>query len=176
MGKPCVFYCNYKKRDQQTIRFATLSILRQLVAFLDQIPLTMRNHYDRCQRSKCHLTQSECVDLLKEMRALINGVQIVVDALDEFSTQENARNRFCGFLLDLADMLDAKLMVTTRNIEDISRHFEGKLRCEIKASNEDVDKFLKSYLRDKCDNPVIIEDPGLQSEIRSAIIAQIDGM
>jgi hypothetical protein len=99
---------------------------------------------------------------------------VIVDALDECA--EESRDRFLKELRDLGPKLH--LMITSRpNIVNITDYFPKALHLEIRASNEDIERFLKERLQTEFRLKQYIEkDPNLGSNIITAILDKADGM
>jgi hypothetical protein len=66
------------------------------------------------------------------------------------------------------------LMVTSRMIQKIQQEFESAPQLEIRASNEDVKKYLGGQMSRlaRC----VTRDVSLQNDITSEIVSTVDGM
>jgi hypothetical protein len=66
------------------------------------------------------------------------------------------------------------LFITSRPIPSIEKEFEGNLTLEIRASEEDVRRYLDDHL---VGFPRFVdENPELREEIKTAIIKAVNGM
>jgi hypothetical protein len=70
-----------------------------------------------------------------------------------------------------------RLLVTSRHIPDIERKFKGGAGLEIRASDEDIKRYLESRIESQ--NPLagyVKTDPTLRSDILTTIIEKAHGM
>jgi hypothetical protein len=102
-------------------------------------------------------------------------VFILIDALDESNENSGVRD---GFLAEIRKLQPSiYLLVTSRHITTIEREFENAARVEIRASDEDVRKYLEGRIeresRLKCH---VKAHPALREEIVQMIVKKADGM
>jgi hypothetical protein len=93
---------------------------------------------------------------------------IVVDALDECSETNGSWMKLVHALRSLTGPIN--LMVTSRDLPSIEQHFREAQRLDIRATDEDVAKYVQSQL---------VHYPGLmnwQDTIVKKIISKVDGM
>jgi hypothetical protein len=105
---------------------------------------------------------------------LYSRVFIIVDALDECQISDGCRQRLLSDLFNLQEKCGANLFTTSRPISSIEKEFEGSPTLEIRASEEDVRRYLEGHM---------FRLPGfvargleLQEEIKTNIVNAIDGM
>ncbi|KAH7000109.1 hypothetical protein EDB80DRAFT_686728 [Ilyonectria destructans] len=97
---------------------------------------------------------------------------IVIDALDE--CQEKYRKEFCKVLSEIQAISASSIFVTSRFIPDILARFKSSPSLEIRASKEDVQKYLENNMNEL---PAFVEtNSKLQEEIKSSISEAVDGM
>lgn len=101
-------------------------------------------------------------------------VRIVVDALDECTDQEGARSRLLAKLRELQHGSNIRLMVTSRFIPDIEQEFRSALKLEVRASDEDVWRYVAGQIPrlPKC----IQRDDEMKSLVQGKIVKAVDGM
>ncbi|KAL8893509.1 MAG: hypothetical protein Q9192_005193 [Flavoplaca navasiana] len=114
----------------------------------------------------------EIYNTLRNVLTQYPTVHVVIDALDE--CQSGTRHQFLAKLRDLQAGRDVRLMVTARFMPDIEDAFEGALRLEVQASEEDVKRFVAGqiYRLPRC----IQRDPVLQDLLQEKIVEAVDGM
>jgi chromosomal replication initiation ATPase DnaA len=89
-------------------------------------------------------------------------VYIVVDALDELDEDQHTREDFLDTVQALH--LNVQLLATSRDIPSIEEMIEDPLRIQIRARQEDVEKYVTSrimldrYLKKHCQSDATLED------------------
>jgi len=120
-------------------------------------------------------TLSEYADLLQSEVRRFSKVFIVIDALDECSESNGTRDNFLAEIRKLQPTIH--LLVTSRHIEIIERAFKNAARLEIRASDEDVRKYLEGRIASE---PQLVrhveKDSTLQDTIINAIVEKAKGM
>ena len=101
-------------------------------------------------------------------------VFIIVDALDECQATGGCRARFLSQIFDLQAKCEAHLFATSRFIPEIIETFDGKLSLEIRASSDDVCKYLDVRISEGESH--ILKRPDLRAEITTEIVKAVDGM
>jgi hypothetical protein len=96
----------------------------------------------------------------------------VIDALDE--CQDGTRRQFLSRLRNLQAERDVRLMVTSRFLPEIADAFQEATRLEIRASREDVKRFVagQTYQLPRC----IQRNAELQEMMQEKIVEAVDGM
>jgi hypothetical protein len=101
-------------------------------------------------------------------------VYIVIDALDECRDSNGARRQFLAKLRDLQAGRDIRIIATSRFIPEIMDAFRDALSLEVKASKEDVRRFVAGQI---CRLPKCIQtDLALQDMVQDKIVEAVDGM
>lgn len=165
-------YCNYKSQgDQDTIGILA-AILKQLgqgrPSALSPVERLHQKHSSR--RTKPSL--DDVCNALREVVSQLPRVYIVVDALDE--CQSETRRQLVAKLRDLQAVADVRLMATSRFIPDIEDAFRLAPRLEVKASDEDVKRFVAGQT---CRLPACIQrSVALQKMVQEKIVEAVDGM
>jgi hypothetical protein len=149
-------YCDYGQRTTQTTPILVASLLKQIVQDCRQVSENVKAFYHR--RKKARPPHFELSKVLKTEIGMYTKAFVVVDALDEFATENEFRAKFLEELRSLPD--NVKLMVTSRNITSIEQLFHGASRLDIRASDEDlrrcVDDRLQAYGSLKHLNAIIV--------------------
>jgi hypothetical protein len=165
-------YCNYKAQEEQDVCTMLTAIIKQLVLGR---PSTME-HIDRLHQKNADQgtkpSLDEITNTLRDVLAHYPYVYVVIDALDE--CQNATRRRFLAKLRDLQVGRDVRLMVTTRFIPDIEDAFRAALKLEVRASQEDVRRFIagQTYRLPTC----IQRSAALQDMVQEKILNAVDGM
>ncbi|KAJ4859780.1 ankyrin repeats (3 copies) domain-containing protein [Trichoderma breve] len=153
-------------------RFAHDPLLKQLVRGQSSIPASLKNLYDQ---HKGKGTRPSLDEILKVLQYVI-GVYcsrafIIIDALDECQASENCRMSFIKRLLDFQDC-GANIFATSRSIPDITDKFEGSIRLEIRASDDDIRRYVKDQISQG--GSAMLRD--MQAEASTGIMSAADGM
>lgn len=165
-------YCIYKEKDEQTDVNLISSIVQQLLqrrGFVsDQVSLLYNHHVKRQTRPSL----AEWSDLLNYEVRQHSKTYIIIDALDECS--EGTRDT----LLDgIRQLPNTNLLVTSRPNLTIEHDFEGAASIEIRASEEDVRKYLKCRIpKERRLLRHVKEDPALLNTIINTIVERSKGM
>jgi hypothetical protein len=167
-------YCNYKAQEEQDASTMLAAILRQLVqgrpSVAGPVERLYRQHADRGTRPSFNAISGALQDTL----ARYPTAYIVIDALDECRDTDGARRQFLTRLQDLQAGRDVRLMVTSRFIPEIEDRFKGALRLEVRASREDVVRFVAGQI-DRLPSFIKVR-PELQALVQEKIVEAVDGM
>ncbi len=101
-------------------------------------------------------------------------VYIVVDALDECADSNGARGRLIDKLCELQARLDVRLLFTSRDIPEIKQKFQSNPVLEVRASGEDVRRFVEGQIP-RLPN-CIQRDEELKHTVQNKIVEAVDGM
>jgi hypothetical protein len=102
-------------------------------------------------------------------------VFFIVDALDECTNTRSVRELFLQKIFQLQNQKKISLFATSRKVEDITEMFEGKVSLEIRASDEDVQRYLDERIPQLLRSS-ISKYVELQDTIRTDILKAVDGM
>ncbi|KAI1667999.1 Ankyrin repeat domain protein [Pyrenophora tritici-repentis] len=165
-------YCNYKAQEEQDVLSLLAAILKQLVQgrmlTVDHIERLHLKHASRGTKPSL----DEIYGALRDVLASYQSVYIVIDALDE--CQEGTRRQFLAKLQDLQAIQDVRLIATSRFITDIEDAFRGAPRLEVRASREDVKRFVAGQTYRL---PASIQrSTELQQMVQEKIVDAVDGM
>jgi hypothetical protein len=164
-------FCNYKA-EQTTISLLA-AILKQLVRSQPTIIEPISGLYKTHKTQGTRPSLEEIYSTLQALMKTFTHVYIVVDALDECSSQDGTRSQLLSKLRSLQQEFDVRLMITSRpGSETIEFPYMSLL--EVRASEADVKRFLDGqlYLLPNC----IQRDPELQGLVNDKIVAVVDGM
>ncbi|KAJ7589272.1 hypothetical protein C8J56DRAFT_784516, partial [Mycena floridula] len=172
-------YCDYRRQEEQTPTQLLGSILKQLV---QQHPV-LSNHlltlHRTCLSQHAFPSITELFDALQTEVLLYSQVYIVVDALDESSESNQARELFfpthpqgLGSLLN-----HIHLLVTSRDILSISQEFENIPRIPIEAHSKDLETYIRGRITSDIKLKKLVKDDSiLAAEITGKVISKAAGM
>jgi NACHT domain len=168
-------YCNYQQQRVQKSTDLLASLLKQLVQEQPSIPESVKSMYG-CHKDK--RTRPSFDEISKVLDAVVVGYSrsfIIVDALDECQVSDGGRKKFLSEIFNLQAKTGANLFTTSRFIPEIEKEFEGSPTLEIRASDDDVERYLDGKIS-RLRQQFVLRDFTLQEDIRSEIIKAVDGM
>jgi Cdc6-like AAA superfamily ATPase len=137
---------NYKQNfDKQNVDNLLSSLLKQLSQERPSLPDSVKALHDQHRDKRTRPSIDELSRALQSVAAIYSRVFIIVDALDECQASDGCRARFLMKIFNLQTKTGANFFTTLRFIPEILQHFEGSIRLEIRASEEDVQAYLNSY-------------------------------
>ncbi|KAK2785207.1 hypothetical protein FQN52_008544 [Onygenales sp. PD_12] len=168
-------YCNFKQQDKQKINDLLASVLKQLLVSKSQssLPESIKKLYDHLKSKQTRPELDKILEVFHSVAAIFSKVFIIIDALDECLAYD--RRRFLSELFNLQTQHGVNIFATSRDIPEIVNQFKGNVRLEIRASKEDVVRYLESDMRKKL-QPFVQENHELQEEIKTGISEAVDGM
>jgi hypothetical protein len=160
--------------DQKAVDLIA-SLLQQLVqrglVISDDIVSLYRHHSKKQTRP----TLDELSKLLQSEVRRLSDVFIVIDALDECLEGNHTGESFLAEIQKLQPTIH--LLITSRHISTIEREFEKAARVEIRASHEDVRRYLEGRIESKGRLARLVKaDPTLQATIVNTIAEKAEGM
>ncbi|KFY45951.1 hypothetical protein V495_02719 [Pseudogymnoascus sp. VKM F-4514 (FW-929)] len=174
-GFPVSFlYFDYRYQDQQTPYSMLLSMLRQIVAAMPEIPKSVAEAYEKSQISGSHLLIHELENMVLETVEMIPRAYIVIDALDE-SDESTCRRSFLQFISRLSQIQAVRLFVTSRECYyDINKFFSTYPQIEIQAHDYDLRRYMYQEIdRAARDDEV---DKDFASKIVETVLTRAQGM
>jgi hypothetical protein len=170
-------YCDHKKNLVQKVEYFLGTIVRQLVDRRPTIPHELSSLYEQHRGKETKPTYQEYVYLLKFLSRQYSEVYIVIDALDECidKTGGTIWNWLLSTLKDSFSNL--RLLYTSRDIEDIRGILAGSIPIEIRASEADIQAYVRTQIKtSEYLSPICEQDAELQNRISLAIASKADGM
>ena len=166
-------YCTYEDRERITHTPVNLitSLWMQLVnsTNLSREAIALYNTYAKrgSRPSLQEVSRVFCAEI-----ARYSQVFIIIDAIDELSEDLGIRESFLAELRSLPATV--RMIITGRNITDISKVLKNTIRKEICASEGDMRKYLRSYITNL--QSCVAENASLQEVIINTIIQSAKGM
>ena len=167
-------YCNFKRNHEQKLEDLLLSLLKQLAQGQSLMPNTVKLLYDQHKDQRTRPSLDEISKALYSTINLYSRAFIIVDALDECQSYDRCRIRFISKICSLQTNTGANIFATSRFISEIEQEFGGSMSLEIRASDEDIQRYLDGHmsLLPKC----VSRSPDLQKKIKAEVSKAIDGM
>ena len=167
-------YCNFRRQYEQKIDDLLPSLLKQLAESQPSLPGTVTELYNRHDAQRTRPSLDEISRSLQTITTLCSRVFILVDALDECQISDGCRQRFLSGLFNLQTKCGVNLFVTSRPISSIEKEFQGNLKLEIRASKEDVRRYLEGHMFQL--PGFVVQSPELQEEVKTNIVKAVHGM
>jgi hypothetical protein len=167
-------YCNFRRQDEQKINDLLASLLKQLAESQPSLPSTVKELYDRHRTKRTRPSLEEISRSLRAVTTLYSRVFLIVDALDECQVSNSCRKSFLSEMFSLQANHRVNLFATSRFIPEITTKFQGNISFEIRASKEDIGRYLEAHMR----HLTSFDDwnQQLQDEIKVEISDAVDGM
>ncbi|KAI9803499.1 MAG: hypothetical protein M1825_001842 [Sarcosagium campestre] len=167
-------YCNYQRQHEQNLEDLFASLLKQFVQEQSFIPDSVKTLYHRHKDKGTRPSLDEILGILQIVVAACSRIFIIADALDECQVSDGCRQRFLSTLFNLQEKCGANLFATSRPLSSIEKEFEGNSKLEIRASEEDVRRYLDGQLFQL--PRFVARSLELQEVIKTAISSAVDGM
>jgi len=169
-----VLYCSYKGgEEQRDVKFLS-ALLKQLAQGQQLIPEPVKSLYDLHEKRRSRPSLEEISASLLAVIQSYSQVFVTIDGLDECRDDDDTRTKLLSTIRNLQTLSKVKLMATSRFIVKIEKEFEKDIRIDVRASNEDVERYLDSQMSrlPSC----VSERPNLQQRIKTEITKAVDGM
>ena len=151
------------------------SLIRQLIHHSRTIPSELRRLYQRSLDLQIRPSRQELLSLLTTVGSKFSSLYIVIDALDECDNTEEIRSCLVSTLCEALPR--ACFLVTSRPVPDIEDQFKNRPRLEIKATDEDIRRYVSDQILRKPNLKKHIKaDPDLRALMIGTISRKSDGM
>ena len=167
-------YFNFKREHEQKVEDVIASLLKQLAQCKCSLPESMKLLYDRHKKQRTRPSLDEISSALQSVATLYSRVFIVIDALDECQIVNGNRKRFLSALFNLQAKCGVNIFAMSRSILEIEKCFEGCTSLEIRATEEDVRRYLDRHIPQLPGS--VFQSEELQEKIKTAIVKAVDGM
>jgi hypothetical protein len=167
-------YCNFRRQDEQRIDYLLASLLKQLAHGRSPLSRTLKDLYSTHKKKRTRPSWEEISKALQSAAASYSRVFILVDALDECQAADGCQMRFLLEIFTLQAKCKVNFFATSRFISEITQMFKGSVILEIRASVEDVRKYLEGHMY-RLPN-FVSRNAGLQEEIKVGILKSVEGM
>jgi len=167
-------YCNFRQKSEQRIDDLLASLLKQLAKSCSSLPQCVKDLYNYHKKQGTRPLLDEISRSLQSVASLYQRVFIVVDAPDECESHDGCRATFMSRIFDLQARAQVSFLATSRMIQDIEKNFQDSLRREIKASDEDVCRYIDGHMLHL--PQFVSKRQDLQQRIKTEITEAVDGM
>jgi hypothetical protein len=134
----------------------------------------VKDLYDRHKTKRTRLSLDEISRSLQAVTTLYSRVFIIIDALDECQVSDSCRTKLLSDIFSLQAKYGANLFATSRFLPEMTEKFYEGVHLEIRASNQDVERYLDGHMSQL--PGCVLRSPDLQDEIKTDIIKAVDGM
>jgi Cdc6-like AAA superfamily ATPase len=163
-------YYNYRRQQEQKPVDLLASLLKQLIQ-RRSMPENVADLYKLHCNGRTRPSFEEISKVLHSVVAEYSRAFVVIDALDECQVFDEGCQSLLTEIFSLRDKTGASFFATSRAIPEITKKFEGSISLEIRAKNEDVERYLDGRMRQSD-----ILDDDIRDMIRRKIIKAADGM
>jgi hypothetical protein len=167
-------YCNFRSQYEQKAEDLLASILKQLAHGQSSLLDSIKSLYEKHVNKKTKPSFDELSTTLSITAAKYSRVFIIVDALDECQESSSSRTKFLSEIFKLQATSGVNFFATSRPISEVSSKFEGCIKQEIRATNEDVRRYLDGHMLPR--REFLKENLELQDEIKTKIVDATKGM
>ncbi|KAH8694900.1 hypothetical protein BGW36DRAFT_452665, partial [Talaromyces proteolyticus] len=167
-------YCDFRRQDEQDPTHLVMSLLRQFAGLT--VPETVRSLYNYHTGKETRPSFDEALNVLNSVVSGYSRAYIMIDALDECKLSDGVRFKFISVISKVQANASANIFVTSRPIPDIQKEFQqlGAVSLEIRASDEDVGRFLDGHISQL--PSFVQESPELTNQVKASIIQAAEGM
>ena len=167
-------FCNFRQQEEQKVDNLLASLLKQLSSGKASLPDSVMALYRKHEDKRTRPSFDELSKALRSVTAMFSRVFIVIDALDEWQTTDGCRTGFLTEIFLAQVHSRANVFATSRFLPEVTERFEGSISLEIRASREDVRRYLDGCLFRL---PSFVDrSPDLQEEIKTGIVLLVKGM
>jgi hypothetical protein len=167
-------YFNFRRQEEQKAEELLANLLKQLAQCGSSLPDSMESLYDKHKGKHTRPSINEISKAIQSLSAIYSRVFIIVDALDECQASNGCRARFLSEIFSLQEECGVNLLVTSRFIPDITERFKQAITLKIRASDEDVRRYIDGHMFRL--PGFIVRSLELQEEVKTKIIESVQGM
>lgn len=169
-------FCSYKRTARLSASDLFAALLRQLIQSRPDSSAVLTDLYNNCIEFRRRPTFEEIIAKAQTICQNYVTLYIVVDALDECTSQDSVRGTLINRLRQLQAKVtvDLRLMFTSRFIPEISQAFMSTPTLEVRASSGDIESFVSGQIPHlaKC----LQRDEDLRYQVQARIVEAVDGM
>lgn len=167
-------YCNYKDQKEQDVTSILAAILKQLVQGQPSLAEPLARLHKQHAQNGTRPSADEIFTALQSIISDLPTVYIVIDALDECRNSDGTRRGLLARIRGLQSKADVRFLATSRLLPDIVDEFKDSRRLEVRASDEDVRRFVVGQVHrlPHC----IQRKHELQMLVQDKIAESVDGM
>ncbi|KAK8242735.1 hypothetical protein IWZ00DRAFT_547403 [Phyllosticta capitalensis] len=170
-------YCDYNQIGSQTPSALLSSLLEQFLRRTTRsgLPEEVNSLYREHARAGTRPTVDQLTDMFRRLASSHKNIFIVVDALDEFASSDEAALEFVDTIRRLGSNI--RLLITSRHSTNFDSFSEDATRINIAAQGQDIQLYLETNIPKQSRLARHIRaDPKLQEEIVQNISQNAQGM
>lgn len=167
-------YCDFRRQHEQKTEGLLTNLLKQLAQKQASMPDGVQALYDHYRDKPKRPSLDEISRALHSVSILYSNVFIIVDALDECQVNDGCRTRLLSEIFNLQVRGKVNFFSTSRFIPEILETFEESMSLEIRARDEDVQKYLAGHMERL--PSFVSSSSDLQDEVKATISKAVDGM
>lgn len=167
-------YCDYRAQLEQTLSSLISSLLKQSLQQQSVIPPDVKKACQDHMNAGTRLNRHEMLEMLRMTMESFPRTFVIVDALDELSSQGQVRQNLLEALRNLQADHEYNLLTTSRHIKGLTLTFQEPLCLEIRARSDDIRRYVCGHMTQlpSC----VRSNLGLQEAIAGSIVTAADGM
>jgi NACHT domain len=167
-------YCNLRRQEEQKIDDLLTSLLKQLSEKQYPLPASVIDLFSQYKSKQTRPSLDQFSKALQSVAATYSRTFIIIDALDECQIPDGSQSRLLEEIFNLQSRSKANIFATSRFIPEITEKYKWTVPLEIRASEEDVRKYLDGNMFRL--PGFVCRNPDLQEEIKTAIVQSVQGM
>ena len=167
-------YCDYRRQYEQTPINLTASLTKQLLEYQVAVPGKILKIYQHHRSKGTRPNFEEVFEMMTLAMSPLSKIYFIVDALDELGDAGQVRQDLLECLRLLQGTHHINLMTTSRYIPFLAQECHQPLCMEIRASHEDVRKYVQGHIADLAN--CVRKDRELQEIIADSIADVVEGM
>ncbi|SCN76846.1 related to ankyrin [Fusarium fujikuroi] len=166
-------YCNFQRQNDQTAKELVASLLKQLLQSLPAMPEDIKLLYQQRRIKGSPPSLEDVSSNLLATAKHFSRVFIIIDALDECRTTDGTQTEFLKEIFKLQLHSKANVFATSRPIPEIKDQFQTSVVLEIRATDADVERFLRGHMPQM---PGFFRREGLEELVIGEIVRSVQGM
>ncbi|RBA14494.1 hypothetical protein FPRO05_03286 [Fusarium proliferatum] len=166
-------YCNFQRQNDQTAKELVASLLKQLLQSLPVMPESIKLLYERHRTKGSPPSLEDVSSNLLSTAKLFSRVFIIIDALDECRTTDGTQTEFLEEIFKLQLHSNTNVFATSRPIPEVKDQFQTSITLEVRATDEDVERFLRGQMPQM---PGFFCREGLEELVIGEIVRSVQGM
>jgi hypothetical protein len=167
-------YCNFRRQDEQKADSLLANLLKQLSQERATLPDSVMALYEKHKIKRTRPLFDEISKTLQSVTTMFSRVFIIIDALDECQMTDGCRTRLLTEIFLAQAKSSANIFATSRFLPEVTERFEESISLEIRASEEDVRRYLSGCMYRL---PAFVgRSLDLQEEIKTGIVLLVKGM
>ena len=123
-----------------------MSLLKQLVQGQTSLPESVKILYENHRQKRTRPLLDEVSSVLHSVIGNYARTFLIIDALDECQNSDGTRTTLLSEIFKLQTNGNVSFFATSRFIPEIVDEFQGSPSVEIRASEEDVRRYLAEHM------------------------------